>query len=472
MKQQIATIVKISAILVIGLAIYFIPPPAGVDPRGMHMLGIFVATIVGLILQPLPTASVALIGLALAMITGSMDATTEALVGFGNGAVWLIVAAFFIAEGFLVTGLDRRIALWFVSKLGHSSLGLAYGMAITDLVLSPATPSNTARAGGVLYPIIRSLSHVQHSDPETEESRRRLGSYLLMTSVQVNAVTAAMFITAMAGNPIAQSAAIKLGAQVTWGNWALAALVPGLVTLALVPWLMARVYPPTLTKTPDAPRQAREELARLGKLTRGEVIMAVTFVGLLLMWCLGAQLGINATAAAFFGVAVLLCTKVLTWKNLAGDAGAWSTLVFFAVLVGMADHLNGLGVIKWVGAAVAQSVGGLGWPLALLVLCVVYFFAHYFFASNTAHIVAMYSVFLGACIAAGAPPLFAALLLGFLGNLFGGLTHYASGPAGVVFGSGYVPSNEWFKVGFVMGVAMLVTFCGIAVAWTKLLGMW
>lgn len=278
MKQSTTMIVKVAVIVVIGAALYFIPPPQGVDPRGMHMLGIFVATIVGLILQPLPTASVALIGLALAMITGSMDATSEALVGFGNGAVWLIVAAFFIAEGFLVTGLGRRIALWFVSKLGHSSLGLAYGMAITDLVLSPATPSNTARAGGVLYPIIRSLSHVQGSDPDTEESRRRLGSYLLMTSVQVNAVTAAMFITAMAGNPIAQSAAVKLGAEVTWGNWALAALVPGIATLALVPWLMAKVYPPTLTKTPDAPRQAREELAQLGRLTRGEGIMAGTFV--------------------------------------------------------------------------------------------------------------------------------------------------------------------------------------------------
>lgn len=457
--------------MAVGLIIMVIPPPPGVEPRGMHMAGIFVATILGLILQPLPTPSVSLVGLAVAMLTGAMDPATEALTGFANETVWLIAAASFIAQGFLVTGLGRRVALLFVSRLGGSSLGVAYGMALTDLLLAPATPSNTARAGGVLYPIIRSLSAVQGSTPDSPESRRKLGSYLLLTSVQVNCVTAAMFLTAMAGNPIAQAAAAGAGAQISWGQWALAAVVPGLVTLAVVPPVMLRIYPPTLTKTPDAPVQARRDLGDLGRLTRGEIVMAVTFVGLLILWCLGTQLGVGATTAAFVGIAVLLCTKVLTWADLAGNSSAWSTLVFFAVLVGMAEQLNALGVIAWVGSEVARGVGGLGWPTALLV-CLVYFFSHYFFASNTAHVVAMYAVFLGAAIAAEAPPMLAALLLGVLGSLFGGLTQYASGPAGVVYGSGYIHATEWFRVGAIIGVVMLVVFCGTAVPWTKLVGLW
>ena len=140
--------IKIAAIVIVTLVIYFLPVPDGVDPRGMHMAGIFVGTILGLILQPLPTASMALVGLAAAMMTGTMTPEKEALHGFGNATIWLIVAAFFIADGFLITGLGRRIALLFVSVLGRSSLGLSYGMALTDLVLAPATPSNTARAGG------------------------------------------------------------------------------------------------------------------------------------------------------------------------------------------------------------------------------------------------------------------------------------------------------------------------------------
>lgn len=463
---------KIVAVLALTVIIYVIPAPEGVDPRGMHMAGIFAGTILGLILQPLPTASVALIGLAAAMVTGTMDAKTEALQGFGNSTIWLIVAAFFIADGFLLTGLGRRIALLFVSWLGRSSLGLSYGMALTDLVLSPATPSNTARAGGVVYPIVRSLASVNDSHPTCDESRKKLGAYLSLTSVQVNTITSAMFVTAMAGNPLAVGFAADAGVDISWGTWALAAIVPGLVALIVMPWFMAKVYKPGLTKTPEAPAHAREELKELGPMSRGEWTMLATFVLLLVLWVLGDTIGVDATSAAFVGVAILLITKVLTWKDMAANGGAWSTLIFFSVLVGMATHLNTLGVIGWIGDEVAGLVGGMPWMAAFAVLSLVYFYVHYLFASNTAQIVAMYSVFLGAAIATGAPPLFAALALGFIGNLIGGLSHYASGPAGVIFGSGYVTTAEWFKVGFLASVVNILIWSLIGGGWMSLLGMW
>lgn len=466
-------IIKVAIILASVLAIWFIPPPDGVDPRGMHMAAIFVGTILGLVLQPLPTAAVSLIGLAVAMITGTMDVgEDEALTGFASSAVWLIVAAFFIADGFLITGLGRRIALWFVTKLGKSSLGLAYGMAATDLLMAPATPSNTARAGGVVFPIVQSLAVVQGSTPKTDESRRRLGAFLSMSTVQVNTITSAMFLTAMAGNPLAQQFAGEAGVEITWTNWALAAIVPGLVSLVVVPWVLSKVYPPTLKKTPDAPGQAREELKQLGKLTRPEAIMAATFVLLLLMWSVGGSLGINATATAFVGIGILLVTGVLNWKIMAANGGAWSTLIFFGVLVGMAGHLNTLGVITWIGDSVSGAVGGLPWVFAFAILAVVYFYVHYFFASNTAQIVAMYAVFLAAAIGVGTPPMIAALFLGFIGNLFGGLMHYSSGPAGVIFGSGYVKTPEWFRVGLIISVVTFVIWAVVGMGWMAVLGMW
>ncbi|KAA9394361.1 anion permease [Kocuria coralli] len=465
-------VVKVAIILAAVLVIWFIPPPEGVDPRGMHMAAIFVGTILGLVLQPLPTAAVSLIGLSAAMITGTMNVgEDEALTGFASSAVWLIVAAFFIADGFLLTGLGRRIALWFVSKLGRSSLGLAYGMAATDLLIAPATPSNTARAGGVVFPIVRSLAEVQGSTPENDESRRRLGAFLSMSTVQVNTITSAMFLTAMAGNPLVQQFAGEQGVEITWGNWALAAIVPGLVSLVVVPWVLSKVYAPTLKKTPQAPDQAREELRNLGRLTRHEAIMTGTFILLLVMWSVGGSLGVNATATAFVGIAILLCTGVLSWKTMAANSGAWSTLIFFGVLVGMAGHLNDLGVIDWIGETVSRSVGHLPWALAFAVLALVYFYVHYFFASNTAQIVAMYAVFLAAAIGVGAPPMLAALLLGFIGNLFGGLTHYSSGPCGVIFGSGYVKTPEWFRVGFIMSLVSIVIWGAVGMAWMGLLGM-
>lgn len=464
---------KLGLMVAVGAAIALIPAPDGVEPRGMPMLGIFVATILGLVLQPLPTPAISVIGLATAMITGAMSVEDgEALSGFASPTVLLIVAAFFIADGFLLTGLGRRVALLLVSRVGRSPLGIAYAMAVTDLALAPATPSNTARAGGVIYPIIRSISQVQGSTPEDDASRRRLGSYLTLTAAHVNVVTSAMFVTAMAGNPVAQDAAADLGITISWGDWALAAVVPGLLSLAVVPWVMGKVYGPSVTETPEAPRMARAELATTGPMSRGEIIMASTFVLLLLLWVLGDTLGINATAAAFVGVAVLLLTGVLTWSDMARNASAWSTLLFFAVLVGMAAQLDDLGVTGWIGESVSSLVSGLPWLLAFAVLTLVYFYVHYLFASNTAQIVAMYAVFLGAAVATGAPPTLAALVLGFIGNLFGALSHYASGPSAVIYGSGYVKVGEWFRVALVMSVAIILLWTVAGGAWMALLGLW
>lgn len=469
-SKRTKLIVQVAIIVAVTLILWFVPAPEGVDPRGMHMLAIFVGTILGLILQPLPTPSVALVGLGAAMITGTMAAKNEALTGFGNSSIWIIVAAFFIADGFLITGLGKRIALLFVRALGKSSLGLSYGMAITDLVLAPATPSNTARAGGVIYPIIRSLSEVNGSTNETPESRRKLGSFLLMTEAQVNTITSAMFLTAMAGNPLAQKFAHDRGVNLDWGTWALAALVPGVVALIVLPWIMSKIYPPTIKKTPDAPQHAREELHEMGPMSAKEWIMLCTFVLLLILWVTGTALGIDATSAAFFGIGILLVTKVLTWKDMAKNSSAWSTLIFFAVLVGMADHLKKLKVVDWIGQQAAHSVSGMAWPLAFTVLILAYFFIHYMFASNTAQIVALYAVFLGAAVAAGVPALFAALFLGFAGNLIGGITHYASGPAGVYYGSGYFSVGEWFKVGFMAAIVNLVVWGVVGTLWLSVLG--
>ncbi len=471
--------------IVVTLVIWFLPVPSMLGPdgaplvadTGMHMLAIFVGTVVGLITQPLPTASVAIVGLGVAMITETMPldgSPPPALAGFSNSTVWLIVAAFFISEGFLITGLGRRLALNFVSLAGRSSLGLSYAMAATDLILAPATPSNTARAGGVIYPIVRSLAMLEGSTPDDDESRRRLGAYLMMTMVLVNTVTSAMFITAMAGNPVAVdfAGALSPSIEISWGQWALGAIVPGLVSLAAIPWIMYRLYPPTIKATPDAPRHAREELTEFGRITRQEIIMVFTFLLLLGLWMLGDALDINATAAAFVGVGVLLVTRVLSWKDMAADSSAWQTLIFFGVLVGMASYLNTLGVIPWIGEEMAEIVEGTNWLVAFGVLSLTYFFVHYLFASNTAQITAMYAVFLSTSVAAGAPPLFAALVLGYIGSLFGALTHYASGPSAVIAGSGYVKVAEWFKLGFIMSIPVILIWTTIGGLWMRLVGLW
>ncbi|WP_254630346.1 anion permease [Cellulomonas sp. GbtcB1] len=463
-------LVRMAIPLVVGVVLWFVPPPEGVDAPAWHMFAIFVATIVGVIARPLPMGAVTIVGLVATVVTGVLE-PAEALQGFSNTTIWLIVVAFFISRGVIKTGLGARLALFFVSRLGRSPLGLAYGLAATDLVLAPATPSNTARAGGIIQPIVRSIASSYGSEPGP--TSRRIGSYLTSTAFHVNAVTSAMFLTAMAGNPLAAQLAGDQGVDLSWGTWALAAIVPGLVALVVVPLVVRAVDPPEVRRTPEAAERARTALRELGPLSAGEKVMTGTIVGLLLLWTLGdALLDLSATTTALIGLVVLLLTGVLTWDDVKSETQAWDTLVWFAVLVMMATQLNALGLIPWLSGEMAALVGDLGWQQAFVLLTLVYFATHYLFASNTAHISAMYAAFLATAIMAGAPPVFAALVLGFISSLFASLTHYSCGPAPVLFGSGYVPVVRWWRTGGVVAVVNIAVWMGVGGLWMKAIGLW
>lgn len=428
------------------------------------------ATVAGIILQPLPMGAVALMGIVLTAATGTLT-IDEALSGFSNSVIWLIVTAFFISRGFIKTGLGTRIAYLFMAAFGKKSLGLAYGFVATDLVLSPAIPSNTARTGGIIFPIIRSTASAYDSYPNDLTSTR-IGAYLILTSFQSQNVTSAMFLTAMAANPLAAQLAGDLGVNITWASWALAASLPGLISLILIPLILYKLYPPALKETSAAARQAKVKLAELGPMKSAEWIMLGTFLLLLILWILGSHVHLHATLTALIGLCILLICKVLTWNDILKETNAWNTLVWFAALVMMASFLNKLGIIPWFANSMKDVVGSPHWIWALIGLILIYFYSHYFFASNTAHVSSMYAPFLAVAISTGAPPVLSALVLAFFSNLFSGTTHYGTGPAPVYFGSGYVPMSKWWTLGFVLSVVNILIWVGVGSLWWKLLGFW
>ncbi|MBI4495667.1 MAG: DASS family sodium-coupled anion symporter [Deltaproteobacteria bacterium] len=447
-----------------------LPVPAGVVPRAWHLLAIFVATIVGIMTQALPMTVVALLGLAATLLTRTL-AIDEALSGFGHGVVWLVVFAFFIARGMLKSGLGMRIAYLFLAALGRKTLGLAYALIGADLVMAPAIPTNTARGGGVMFPIVRSVASTCGSEPD-DGTARKLGAFLVLTSFQGTLITSAMFLTAMAANPLMAEMARSLGVEITWGVWFRAAVVPGLLSLAVMPALVYRLFPPEVTETPQAQAMARERLARLGPMTAHESIMLGVFVLLLLLWVFGAELQVHPTTAALVGVCVLLLTGVLRWKDLHEEEGAWTTLVWLGILFTLATFLEELGLISWFTGLVSGELSGMGWVPALILLSLVYFYCHYFFASDGAQIFSMYLPFVSTAVALGVPPLLAALTLAFLSNMFGGLTHYGTGPAPVFFGAGYVPVGTWWKVGGIVSISNFLIWVFVGGAWWKVLGLW
>ena len=467
---------RLAVPVIIGVVIWFVPHPSGVTPGAWHALAIFAATIIGIILKPLPMGAVSFIAMVACIVTGTVPITAEAgkpyaLMGFGNKTIWLIVVAFLIALGFVKTGFGKRIALLFVSKVGGKMLGVSYGLALADLVLSPAIPSATARGGGIMTPIMQSVAATYDSKPGP--TARRAGAFLAINVGQVNAITCAMFLTAMAGNPLIASLAGDQGVDITWTSWAFGAIVPGLAALILVPFVVYKVYPPELKDTPEVVGMSKKQLREMGPISAPEIVMAATFVLLLVLWTVGdIVFGLSATTAGFIGLVVLIVGGVLTWEDIIKEKSAWDTMIWFSVLYMMASALSSYGLIGWLTDGIARHLGGMNWVLALVLLVLVYFYSHYMFASATAHISAMYPAFLAVAIALGAPPMLSALVLAYMSNAFTSLTQYAGGASPAIFGTGFNTAGQWWRVSFIASLASLFCWIVIGGGWMKLIGMW
>ncbi|KAF5448462.1 hypothetical protein F2P56_028997 [Juglans regia] len=459
----------------IGLIVRFlIPKPPEVTPQSWQLLSIFISTIAGLVLSPLPVGAWAFLGLTVSIVTQTLT-FSSAFAAFTNEVIWLIVISFFFARGFVKTGLGDRIATYFVKWWGGSTLGLSYGLTISEALIAPAMPSTTARAGGVFLPIIKSLSLSAGSKPG-HPSAKKLGSYLIQSQFQSAGNSSALFLTAAAQNLLCLKLAEELGVIVTspWLAWFKAASLPALVSLLATPLILYKLYPPEMKDTPDAPALAAKKLEQMGPVTRNEWVMVATMLLAVSLWVFGEALGMASVVAAMIGLSILLLLGVLDWDDCLSEKSAWDTLAWFAVLVGMAGQLTNLGIVTWMSDGVAKSLQSLSlsWPVAFGVLQASYFLIHYLFASQTGHVGALFSAFLAMHLAAGVPGVLAALALAYNTNLFGALTHYSSGQAAVYYGAGYVDLPDVFKIGFIIALVNAIIWGVVGALWWKFLGLY
>jgi len=446
---------------------FFTYPPSGISEEGWHLLGIFVAVIAMVITNSLPMAPATILGLTFCLVTNTLN-FSQAFTGFQNKVVWLIFMAFFIATGFINTGLGRRISLHIIKILGKNTLGLGYGIALADLILAPAIPSVTARSGGVIFPISQALAKSFESHGH-EESRNKIGNYLIAVSFQVTAITGSLFMTAMAANPMMVELAKGQGIDINFYIWFKYAVAPGFASLLFLPFLVYKLSSPEIKQTPGAIEVAKKSLIQIGNITSAEIKMLFIFILLLILWSCGKLLGVSATLAALIGFSLLILLDVITWKELLAVKGAFDTFIWFGALLSIATSLNRLGVSDWIGNSATSLLSGCDWYSALVLLILIYFYSHYFFASMAAHISALYTPFLIASISLGAPKVLAALTFAFASNLIAGLTHYSSGPAPILYGAGYLTLSKWFQIGFICSVVNLVIWFLVGNMWWGLL---
>lgn len=468
------------------LLIWFgIPVPDGVSPDAWHLLALFVGIIAGIIGKAMPIGAMAILAITLVALTGvtsdkPAQAAKDALSSLNNSLIWMIGIAIIISRGLLKTGLGMRIGYLLISWFGKRTLGVAYSLSLADLLIGPVTPSNTARGGAIVHPIMRSIALSFDSDPE-KGTESKIGKYLALVNYHANIITCIIFVTATAPNPLVVELVAKAthsNINLTWGTWFSAMVVPGLLAMLLMPLILYFMYPPEIKQTPDATQLAKEQLQKMGPMKRDEKIMLSIFGLLLFLWAgvpeMLFDIQVDATTTTFLGFALCLLTGVLTWDDALKEKGAWDTVVWFAALVMMANFLNKLGLIGWLSDYLQAGISGLGlsWITGCSLLMLAYLYAHYMFASGTAHVTAMFGAFYAAGLALGAPPMLFALMMAAATGIMMSLTHYASGSSPVIYGSGYVTMTEWWKAGFIMSIVELLIFATVGIMWWKLLGYW
>jgi DASS family divalent anion:Na+ symporter len=359
----------------------------------------------------------------------------------------------------------------FIKQFARSPLTLGYSIAAAGVALAPFIPSDTARGGGVIFPVTRSVALNFGSEPGPTAGR--IGTYLMLAAFHANYTASAIFLTGMAANPLIAEFAYKIGhVEITWMRWFSGSVVPGFLSLLIVPWLLFRFFKPGIVDMAPARELARSELERIGPLKREEKWLMTIMLGVMIGWVTSPWHSIPNTFVALAGLSALLLVRVMTWGDLLAEHKAWDALIWFGPLIMMADALNETGVIKYFSEKLFRGMQGWPWPLVLFGLVVAYLYVHYCFASMTAHTTALYPGFLAAALAGGVPPLLAALPLAYFSNLNAGITHYGTGSAPVFFGAGYVKQGDWWRIGFLISIVNLVIWMGVGIWWWKLIGLW
>lgn len=490
-------ILKLMFPILVGILVFLIrfvlPIPDDITYNMWLYFSIFVGVIFALVIEPIPAALIGLIGVTVAVIfrvgpKGSVVINTAdgvttytdkvisskaailwGLSGFSNSVIWLIFAAFMIGIGYAKSGLGRRIALILVSKLGKTTLGLGYAITIIDVILAPFIPSNAARSGGTLYPIISQIPAMFNSHPN-DPSTRKIGAYLAWTALATTCVSSSVFLTGQAPNAFAIEVVQKSGVQaVSWSGWFIALLPVSIIALLITPYLAYKIYPPEIKRADDVSIWAGGELVKLGKITLKEMLMmGISIVGLVL-WIGSKQFGVNSTTTAIIMIIAMILSGILKWDDILANKPAWNVLVWFSTLVTLAGGLNNTGFLSYLGGAFSGVLSSVGSTLALVGIILVFSYLRYFFASGTAYVTALLGIFIviagqintGGNYDVSMITLLMLLPMGFMGVI----TPYGTGHSPLWFGSGYIPSGDFWRLGAIFSVVYMLLFLVVGLPW-------
>ena len=400
-------LLKRAAPFAIALGIWLAPVPAGLTAPAWQLFAVFVAAISSVLLGAFPLLTASMIAAGTVVLTGTIT-PAQAFSGFANSSVLLVVTAFIIAQAVVKSGLGRRISLFMVS---------------------------------------------------------RFGGFLMFCTMASLAVSSALWMTATSANPVGVQIARQSGLQIGFGSWLLAASVPALIAIGLLPLFVAKIFPPGVGATPEAPAAARAEIAGMGPMSRDEWITAVTFVVMVAGWVFADTLKLNVTSIAFMGFGVLMLTDVLTMDDITKQGDTLATFLWLAVLVALSSQLNELGFMGYVGERLASQLGGMSWLTLYVTLIALYVAIHYMFVSQSAQVLALLGVFLDVGVRGGVPAPLMAFGLLFASSYFSVITPQGGSQNVIFVASGYLTQRELYKLGLLATLAFMAVFLLIGTPW-------
>ncbi|MBM4222263.1 MAG: DASS family sodium-coupled anion symporter [Gammaproteobacteria bacterium] len=432
--------------------------PQGVDQVGWNAFFIFVITIALVIFKVYEMGVVSFLAMS-ALIATSTITVDQALLKFSYPITWLVVFAFFISKAFILSGLGKRIALWMSAVLGSTPLRLTYALMLAECIIAPFIPSNTARGGGLIVPVAQALGEGIFGTPsEKDRNFRHWNAFILYGCFQANLISSALFLTAMAGNPMIANIAAEVGYQISWLDWFSGAIVPSIIALIVTPLFLQKIVKPDHDRILELGQKTQDAYLVLGPMRAKEMIMGMVFLFLLTAWVIGPLFGIQATAAALFAITILLITEVLSWHELVTDHHAWTTFIWLTVLFTLTALMKDHGFIDWAAQSLMSYLPQLSPKAMLCCLMCINFYVHYFFASLTSHITTIFHplVLIGLGLNVPVKPLIYGLA--FSTSLSGGLTHYGTGAGTITYGMGYWTLRDWWVLGLLQGTLLLLIF--------------
>ncbi|ORX60323.1 hypothetical protein DM01DRAFT_1157731 [Hesseltinella vesiculosa] len=494
--------------VLVGLFIWFgLEANQELTPTAIHLLAVFTSCIIALITTSMDISKIVMTGLTLLAVTQSFacvdqatglstecrlcgetnpltnelieceatkDAFNQSLKGFSSTVVWLIFAAFHLGKAVQVTQLGRRLSLWMISIFGKHILGIAYAIVLSELVLAPFVPSNTARGGGIVLPVVQSIASTLGSSPQSNPA---LGGYLMLVASHANLLSASMYLTGMASNPIVVAKANQLFPHLNFGfmTWLLGSSVPALCCAICLPLILYRFCGMAdqkkyqVTSGDEITNHARDELMAMGYMSLKELQLCFVLLGCLGLWITANITKLDATLVALLGIVCLLHLGTISWKDISSNTNAWDTLFWLGGFVTIAQQLSDTGASAYLGDCISNVIKQHQLP-PVPALALAYFLTTFMFSSLSAHTVAFVATFLEAAKSLGAHAQLLTAFLAYFGALGGCMTNFSTGSAAMYYAPGYVSRSMWFIVGLKIALFYLLVYFSIGMSWWKILG--